>query len=82
MRKIAIIYYSMSGNTEYVAKNISEKTGADLIRIVPKKEYPKSGFIKFLWGGKSAVMKETPSTAMAADGVSLFHKIQLLDYVT
>lgn len=28
------------------------------------------------------VMKETPSTVMAADGVSLFHKIQLLDFVT
>lgn len=31
--KKAIVYYSMSGNTEYVAKYISEKTGADLIRI-------------------------------------------------
>ena len=59
--KKAIVYYSMSGNTEYVAKYISEKTGADLIRIEPKKEYPKSGFKKFFWGGKSAVMGETPN---------------------
>lgn len=60
MRRIAIIYFSMSGNTEYVAKIISEKIEADLIKIVPKKAYPDSGFRKFIWGGKSAVMGETP----------------------
>lgn len=58
--KTAIIYYSMSGNTEYIAKHIAEKIDADLIKIVPKKEYPNSGFKKFFWGGKSAVMGETP----------------------
>ena len=58
--KKAIVYYSMSGNTEYVAKYISEKIEADLIRIEPKKEYPSKGIKKFLWGGKSAVMGETP----------------------
>ena len=60
MKKIAIIYYSMSGNTEYVAKYISEKINADLIKIAPKKEYPHKGLKKFFWGGKSAVMGETP----------------------
>lgn len=59
--KKAIVYYSMSGNTDYVAKYISEKIGADLIKIEPKKEYPNKGIRKFLWGGKSAVMAETPA---------------------
>ena len=58
--KIAVVYYTMSGNTEYIAKKISEKVDVDLIKIIPKKEYPNSGFTKFFWGGKSAVMKETP----------------------
>lgn len=58
--KTAIVYYSMSGNTEYVAKTLSEKLNADLIRIFPEKTYPDKGFKKFLWGGKSAVMGETP----------------------
>lgn len=58
--KKAIVYYSMSGNTDYVANYISKKTDADLIRIEPKKEYPNKGLKKFLWGGKSAVMGETP----------------------
>ena len=52
MKKVAIVYYSMSGNTDYVAKHISKNIEADLIRIVPKKEYPNSGLKKFFWGGK------------------------------
>ena len=59
--KKAIVYYSMSGNTDYVAKQISERIDADLIKIEPKKEYPNKGIKKFLWGGKSAVMGETPA---------------------
>ena len=59
--KKAIVYYSMSGNTEYVANYISNKIDADLIKLNPKKEYPNKGLKKFLWGGKSAVMGETPA---------------------
>ena len=58
--KSIIVYYSLEGNTEYAAKKIAEKTGCDLLRINPVKSYPKSGFRKFFWGGKSAVMSETP----------------------
>lgn len=64
MRK-AIVYYSMSGNTAYVAEKIAEriKTSgeADLIRIEPQKTYPDKGAKKFFWGGKSAVMGESPA---------------------
>ena len=52
MKKVAIVYYSMCGNTEYVAKYISEKIDADLIKITPKKEYPNSGLKKFFLGRK------------------------------
>lgn len=62
--KTAIVYYSMSGNTEYVAEKIADKLkGSDevsLIRISPVKAYPDKGAKKFLWGGKSAVMGDTP----------------------
>jgi len=58
--KAAIVYYSQSGNTAWTAKEIAGKTGADLIEIVPQKEYPSSGFRKFFWGGKSAVMGDMP----------------------
>lgn len=62
--KVAIIYYSMSGNTKYAADKIEEqlKAGAevDRIEIHPVKAYPDKGAKKFFWGGKSAVMGETP----------------------
>lgn len=59
--KTAIVYYSMSGNVEYVANKIAEKADADLIRLIPKKNYPDKGFRKFMWGGACAVMGETPA---------------------
>ena len=58
--KAAIVYYSMSGNTKYVAEQMASLLQADLIPLVPKKAYPDSGFKKFFWGGKSAVMGEKP----------------------
>ena len=58
--KTIIVYYSLEGNTAYTAEKISSALGADLLRIEPVKTYPGSGFRKFLWGGKSAVMAETP----------------------
>ena len=56
----AIVYYSMSGNTAYTAQKIASALGADLIEIIPEKQYPDKGFKKFFWGGKSAVMADTP----------------------
>lgn len=58
--KTIVVYYSMSGNAEYVAETIAEKTGADLLKIEPEKAYPDKGARKFIWGGKSAVMGDTP----------------------
>lgn len=58
--KTAVVYYSMSGNTEYAAQRIAEDVPADLVRIVPVKAYPSKGFKKFVWGGKSALMAEAP----------------------
>ena len=59
--KIAIIYYSQSGNCDFVANEITKYLDADLVKIEPAKAYPDKGFKKFFWGGKSAVMGETPA---------------------
>ena len=59
--KTAVVYYSMSGNTAFAAEKIAKALDADLIEIKPQKQYPDKGFRKFLWGGKSAVMAETPA---------------------
>lgn len=37
--KTLVVYYSASGNTERVAKDIAEVTGADLFEIEPLKPY-------------------------------------------
>lgn len=37
--KALVVYYSASGNTERVAKDIAEAAGADLFEIVPTKVY-------------------------------------------
>ena len=58
--KTLIVYYSLEGNTEYSARQIASRLGAETLRIEPEKAYPNSGFSKFFWGGKSAVMAETP----------------------
>ncbi len=59
--KTAIVYYSLSGNTEYAAEKIAAELGADLIRLEPEKAYPVKGFMKFFVGGKGAVAKSTPA---------------------
>lgn len=58
--KTIVVYYSLEGNTAWAAAKIAERLGADLLRIEPGKAYPSSGFKKFFWGGKSAVMGEAP----------------------
>lgn len=58
--KTLIVYYSLEGNTEFAANQIAAAIGADTLRLEPVKAYPSSGFRKFLWGGKSAVMAEKP----------------------
>ena len=50
----------MSGNVKSVAEKLSVTLNADLIEIKPVKAFPDKGFGKFFWGGKSAVMGETP----------------------
>ena len=38
-KKIAVIYFSATGNTKKVAEYIKETAGGDLIEIIPKDEY-------------------------------------------
>ena len=59
MKKL-IVCYSMSGNVANVSEKIAGMIGADVLRLYPEKAYPDKGMKKFLWGGKSALMAETP----------------------
>ena len=56
-RDLARIILKDRANTGKLALSLEKK---GLIKIEPKKEYPNKGLKKFLWGGKSAIMGETP----------------------
>ena len=58
--KTLIVYYTLEGNTQYAAERIAAAIGAETLRLAPEKAYPDSGFKKFFWGRKSAVMAEKP----------------------
>ncbi len=73
--KTLIVFFSLEGNTEYVANRMKEKLGADLLRLVPKKAYHDKGFAKFFWGGKSAVMAEKPELEGYEVDLSLYERI-------
>ncbi len=60
-KRTAIVYFSLTGNVDETARQIAERTGAALIRLVPEKPYPDTGFRKFFHGGKSAVLGELPA---------------------
>ena len=40
-KKVLIVYYSMTGNTDYIAQKLQKKTGADMFRLETVKPYPK-----------------------------------------
>ena len=73
--KTLVVYYSLEGNTELVAKQIQKRAGADLLKLVPKKAYKDKGLSKFLWGGKSAVMAESPELEDFSLDLSAYERI-------
>ena len=58
--KSVVIFYSLTGNTDLVAKMIAERIGADTIKLKPEKEIPTKGSSKFFLGGKSVMFHEKP----------------------
>ena len=73
--KTLIVYYSLEGNTKYAADKIAEKTGADTLRLIPKKAYKDKGVAKFLWGGKSALMAESPDLEEYSVDLSAYDRV-------
>ncbi len=58
--KSAVIYYSLEGNTDLIAKMISERVGSDLIRLKPESDINPIGSSKYFFGGKSVLLNEKP----------------------
>lgn len=58
--KTLVVFYSLEGNTKYIAEIIAKQLQADLLELKPKREYPTQGFKKYFCGGKSALFRECP----------------------
>ena len=60
MTKILIVYYSLTGNTQFIAEALRDSIDADILELKPIKELnPESG-TKFMWGGFQSTMKKKP----------------------
>ena len=51
--KILVVYYSLEGNTDYIAQMIARKCGAVLERLRPENEPPKNA-LRYIIGGREA----------------------------
>lgn len=58
--RILIVYYSLTGNTQFIAETIGETLKADIEELKPIKELNPSSSMKYMWGGFQATMKKKP----------------------
>lgn len=58
--KKLVIYYSLTGNTKFIADSIGFSIGADMLEIKPKKEIKNKGILRYFWGGKQVILEEKP----------------------
>ena len=52
--KVLVVYYSLEGNTKEAAEKIASGLDADTMQLLPVKDIPKKGLLKFLHGGSGA----------------------------
>jgi flavodoxin len=55
-----VVYYSLEGNTRFIAETIARSINGDILELKPEKDVPNKGFLKFVLGGKQVVFKERP----------------------
>ena len=60
MEKTLLVYYTLEGNTGFVADILHQYDNIDVEQLKPQKEPPKEGFGKFLVGGGSALFQSDP----------------------
>ena len=60
MSKIFIVYYSLTGNTQFIAETLRDSIEADVLELKPIKELKAGSGTRFMWGGYQSTMKKTP----------------------
>jgi len=60
MKKVLVVYYSLTGNTKFIAESIAGSINSDILELKPVKELNAEGSSKYIWGGYQATMKIKP----------------------
>ena len=60
MSKTLIVYYSLTGNTQFIAEALRESIEADILELKPIKELKADSGTRFMWGGYQSTMKKKP----------------------
>ena len=59
MPRCLVVFYSLTGNTAFIAEEIAEELTADILRLEPQKEIPRN-VTRYFFGGRQNVRRETP----------------------
>lgn len=73
--KTLVVFYSLDGNTEFMAGILAKKLQADLVKLQLKKPYAVEGFKKFFLLGMRAVFKSKPKLANETIDISRYDNI-------
>ena len=58
--KTCVVYYSYEGNTKCIAETLAKEINCDIFELKAAKELSSKGLMKYVWGGKQAMMKDCP----------------------
>jgi flavodoxin len=67
MADTLVVYFSLEGNVDFVARELAREFGADLFRLQTVKEYPKKGLMKFVHGGRDTIKGFKPELKALPD---------------
>ena len=76
MANTIIVYYSLEGNVNFLARALASECGADVFRLETVKDYPKKGLMKFLHGGHDATIGYKPELKKKPD-ISAYSRVVL-----
>lgn len=75
--KTLVVYFSLEGNTKFIAEIIAEQLQADSLELKTKNPFQSEGFKKYILAGKSAIFKDRPELVGAAVDLSVYDTIAI-----
>lgn len=73
--KTLVVFYSLDGNTEFMAGILANKLQADLVKLELEKPYAVEGFKKYFLLGMRAIFNSKPKLANEAIDISCYDNI-------